>query len=293
MTAHQELPAPPVMIFDGTSAEYPKFIRNFSDRVGTKSFTDSFKLSQLIMCSRGEAKKATDRYEGTSKGYEMAWKVLHERFGQPFQIVKSSVDRLTAGPRIQAQDRKSLLEFADQLEATLQTLDDQHLLAEANTQTSLQAIFSRLPAHVQGKWVKKVVDLEAANIQPTLKHLVRLVSSLANTANHAVYAVAASGRNNQNAVTGGSKGHGKGFEITKTSHTRAPEKKSTCTTMSTQPMSDQGVAKSGQQESSTGHSVQRNGAKFTRVSRPRNNAAKVRPGAVVVIARLKPKARET
>ncbi|XP_064621227.1 uncharacterized protein LOC135484045 [Lineus longissimus] len=44
--------------------------------------------------------------------------------------------------------------------------------------------------------------------------------------------------------------------------------------MSMQPMSDQGVAKSGQQESSTGHSVQRNGAKFTRVSRPRNNAAK-------------------
>jgi hypothetical protein len=233
ITAHSELPAPPVMIFDGTPADYPKFIKNFSDRVGVKSFTDSFKLSQLVMCSRGDAKKAIDRYEGTNQGYQKAWKVLYERFGQPSQIVKSCIDKLTGGPRIPAYDRKGLLEFSDLLEATLQTLDDQALLPEANTQTSLQAIFSRLPAFAQGKWIRRVVDIEAANSTPTLKDMVKLVSSLAKTANHAVYSIAATGRNSQVVATGGSKPQGKCPETTsKTNYNPALAHK--VTTLSTQ-----------------------------------------------------------
>jgi hypothetical protein len=189
IVSQSELPAPPPMSFDGTSANYPKFIKSFSDRVATKPFTDSWKLSQLMMCVSGEAKKAIQRFEGTDQGYANAIKTLHDRFGQSFQIVKSCIDNVVEGNRIAPADRKSLLSFADTLEATYQTLGDQGLLAEANSQSTLKRIVARLPTRGQERWVKKVLELERKSIHPTLEHLVRLGHDLAKESNHAVYTI--------------------------------------------------------------------------------------------------------
>ncbi|XP_064632677.1 uncharacterized protein LOC135490994 [Lineus longissimus] len=101
-------------------------------------------------------------------GYMTAMSTLKERFGRPFQVVKSCIDRVTKGPRLTFQNRKGLLEFADLLNSTYHTLQDQELLVEANTQTTLRSIFDRLP----GKSAK--------------------------IANHAVYAVNASLENKGN-----------------------------------------------------------------------------------------------
>jgi hypothetical protein len=100
-----ELPTPPLMTFNGTPSEYTKFRRSFDLRVGTKPFTDSFKLSQLLMLTTGEAQKAIQNFDGTSDGYTQALAILNERFGRPYQIVKSCIEKITGGKRLTQHNR--------------------------------------------------------------------------------------------------------------------------------------------------------------------------------------------
>ncbi|XP_064629287.1 uncharacterized protein LOC135488576 [Lineus longissimus] len=184
------------------------------------------------MCTSGEAKKAIKRYEGTSNGYTLALEILKERFGQPYQIVRSCLDKLTKGARITVQNRGALLEFADLLVSTHRTLQDQDQLAKANTQSTLKAIFDRLPTQWQAKWVKRVIDFEAKGQSPKLCDLVGFVHDLAKAANHAVFTVTSTGGSDF-AKSSRKKDQGKGrFGSTN----QATDKKATValSTMSTQ-----------------------------------------------------------
>ena len=49
--SHSELPAPPPVTFDGTSPEFPKFMRKFEDPVASKPSSDNLQLSQLVACT--------------------------------------------------------------------------------------------------------------------------------------------------------------------------------------------------------------------------------------------------
>ena len=77
------------------------------------------------------------------------------------------------GPQLSLYDRKGLLDFPDQLEAAYQTLADQALLSEANTQTHLKAIFYRLPVNWPEGWVRRVIDIESKGLK-TLCSLYRI-----------------------------------------------------------------------------------------------------------------------
>ncbi|XP_064622797.1 uncharacterized protein LOC135484971 [Lineus longissimus] len=177
------------MSFDGTPAEYTKFRRSFDLRVRCKPFTDSFKLSQLLMLTTGNAHKAIMHLDGTREGYAKALDVLKDRFGRPYQIVKSCLEKITFGKRIGPHDPKGLLEYSDHLNAVYETLSDIDLLREADTQTTLKAIFERLPPAVQVRWAKMVSRMEEEDKFPQLKDLVEYVKNQAKMMNHVVFEV--------------------------------------------------------------------------------------------------------
>jgi hypothetical protein len=152
ITSHAELPNPVPIKFDGTASEYIKLSRSFDMRIGNKNFSDNFKLSQLLMLTAGEARKAIVHFDGSDDGYRQAFWVLQDRYGRPYQIVKSCLEKITGGKRL-ARNSKELLEFLDQLTSVYDTLMDQNLLREADTQTTLKAIFDKLPTGLQDRWV--------------------------------------------------------------------------------------------------------------------------------------------
>ena len=48
-------------------------------------------------------------------GLAKALKTLEDSFGQPFQVVRASVESLTRGPVIPANDKESLQQYADMI----------------------------------------------------------------------------------------------------------------------------------------------------------------------------------
>ena len=61
------------------------------------------------------------------------YKILEERFGQPFQVVTACVESLTKGPAIQVDDKESLQRYADTAQVTYDTLDSTGYLSKMNT----------------------------------------------------------------------------------------------------------------------------------------------------------------
>lgn len=61
------------MKFDGTAAEYPRFITYWDERFGSSSFTHAEKLSHLILSTTGKAHRCVAPYEGTVNWYTVNW----------------------------------------------------------------------------------------------------------------------------------------------------------------------------------------------------------------------------
>lgn len=189
ITSQAELPPPPPMHFSGKPSDYIKFMNSFEVRVGSKNFTDAYKLSQLLMLVTGDAKGAIERFHGSVNGYVRALEVLKSRFGRPCQIVDSCLEIITTGNRIVGN--KALQEFSDKLVGVYETLNDKSLIREADTQTTLKRIFDKLPPKLQDRWVMRLTGREEydESYTPRLYEIVKFVEHQARSANHGVYNV--------------------------------------------------------------------------------------------------------
>lgn len=147
------------MKFDGTSADYPRFIVYWNEKFGQSSFTDAENLSHLILSTTGKANKCVAPYEGTRDGLNQALHELKRLFGQPYDIVKSAMDRMTSGARLKLGDVDGLQDYAIALQSGYATLRSQHATTEANVQSYLVRVFNKLPASIQAKWLKKNQDI--------------------------------------------------------------------------------------------------------------------------------------
>ncbi|XP_064621090.1 uncharacterized protein LOC135483946 [Lineus longissimus] len=199
ITSHAELPPPEPIKFDGTASEYVKFKRSFDLRVGGKNFSEGFKLAQLLQLTQGNAHKAISLCDGAIDGYQKALGILNDRFGRPYQIVKSCIEKVTNGERIN-RNSKEMLAFSDQLTSAYDTLCDQDLLKEADTQMTLKAIFDRFPVALQERWVRKVISLEDEGKFPRLADMVQFVKVQARTSTHVVFEVTPPARTTTNIV---------------------------------------------------------------------------------------------
>ena len=119
----------------------------------SRSLDDAVKMTRLLQFLEGPALAAVQRYETIPGGLDKALKVLEERFGRPYQVVKACIETMTKGPVIQVNDSQALRNFADLVQSNYDTLDAMGYLSEMNTD-NLEKIMARLPRQIQSKFVE-------------------------------------------------------------------------------------------------------------------------------------------
>ena len=172
MNADHGLPALQVVKFDGSPENYPMFRQRFHQMVESKALDQPTKMARLLQFLEGPALLAVQRYESVPGGLTKALRVLHDRFGQPFKIVRACVHTLVKGPSIARQDKRGLQRYADTAQVMYDTLEDMNFLGEMNTD-NLEKMILRSPKWAQAKFREHLKKLEhQGQIMPSLETLL-------------------------------------------------------------------------------------------------------------------------
>ena len=184
MNADHGLPALQVVKFDGSPENYPMFRQRFHQMVESKALDEPTKMARLLQFLEGPALLAVQRYESVPGGLTKALRVLQDRFGQPFKIVRACVDTLVKGPVIAPQDKRGLRRYADSAQVMYDTLEAMSCLGEMNTD-NLEKMILRLPKWAQAKFREHLKKLEhQGQIMPSFKDVVDFLNDRADVANH-------------------------------------------------------------------------------------------------------------
>lgn len=133
----------------------------------------------------GQAKSALDGYFllGTESAYAAAWKILDERYGNPFSVAKAHRDKLQAWPKISSTDSTELRDFADFLrscEAAMVHIKALEILNDCNEN---RKILSKLPDWLTARWNRKVMEIEEeSRCFPTFSQFVSFLTREAKIA---------------------------------------------------------------------------------------------------------------
>ena len=184
ISASHDLPHVRVQKFDGSPQQYPSFRQRFEQLVEAKPLDDAVKMTRLLQFLERPALLAVQRYETLPGGLAKALKTLKDRFGQPFQVVRASVESLTKGPVIQPNDKDSLQQYADMAQVTYDTLESMGYLNEMNAD-NLEKVIKRLPKWMQAKFAERLKRLESeGHVMPTFKDVVDFLKERAFIMNH-------------------------------------------------------------------------------------------------------------
>ena len=184
MSTTSDLPHVKVVRFDGSPEKYLTFRQRFKQLVETKPLDDAIIMTRLLQFLDGPALAAVQHYETIPGGLQKALKVLEDRFGRPYHVVKACVEAMTKGPVIQPNDKQALLHFADMVRANYDTLDAMGYLSEMNT-NNLEKLISRLPKWMQSKFVEHLSKLERkGQTLPSFKGVVEFLRDRADIVNH-------------------------------------------------------------------------------------------------------------
>ena len=183
------LPKKELTKFDGNPLEYWNFIKSFENSITANASSESEKLMYLLQYTSGVAKDTIKccLVMDSSLGYQMARKLLEERFGHPCTIASKYVTKLTDGPPLKPSDRAGLLAFADQLKDCEHTLESIGYLDEINSADNLRRIVQRLPFHLRTKFIEVADQIQQTSQRTNISHIAEFVKVKARAANNPVF----------------------------------------------------------------------------------------------------------
>ena len=128
--------------------------------IDRKPLPQSEKMFYLKNDLAGEARKAVEGffYRDSEITYNEAWKVLQDRYGNPFIIQKAFRDKLMRWPKINTNDPLALQEFADFLQGCTEAIPHVKGLAILNDCEENHKLLKKLPEWIVRKWSRIVVE---------------------------------------------------------------------------------------------------------------------------------------
>ncbi|XP_039907300.1 uncharacterized protein LOC120746094 [Simochromis diagramma] len=165
------LPVPEPATFSGDPLQFTDWKMSFINLIDRKPLPASEKMFYLKNYLAGEARKAVEGffYQDSENAYKGAWKVLEDRYGNPFIIQKAFRDKLTRWPKISANDPLALREFGDFLKGCSEAIPHVKGLAILNDCEENHKLLKKLPEWIVRKWSQIVVDeLDESGTYPNL-----------------------------------------------------------------------------------------------------------------------------
>ncbi len=179
------LPVPEPTMFSGNPLQFTDWKMSFIALIDRKPLPPSEKMFYLKNYLAGEARKAVEGffYRDSESAYNGAWKVLQDRYGNPFIIQKAFRDKLMRWPKINTNDPLALQEFADFLQGCTEAIPHVKGLAILNDCEENHKLLKKLPEWIVRKWSRIVVEeLDTSGSYPDLACFTKFLSKEARIA---------------------------------------------------------------------------------------------------------------
>lgn len=179
------LPVPEPTTFRGDPLQFTDWKMTFIALIDRKPLPPSEKMFYLKNYLAGEARKAVEGffYRDSESAYNGAWKVLQDRYGNPFIIQKAFRDKLMRWPKINTNDPLALQEFADFLQGCTEAMPHVKGLAILNDCEENHKLLKKLPEWIVRKWSRIVVEeLDTSGSYPDLACFTNFLSKEARIA---------------------------------------------------------------------------------------------------------------
>ena len=157
------LPKPAIEEFDGDPLDYWAFVNRFKVHIADRITSDDLKLVYLLQhCS----KRVYDRIKHYAGGpdkhqcYQMVWRELYDRYGQPHIVGRHCEQRLLELPKVGQYDPEGLENMAILMKRCLASLEEFSGSSTMNTVGFIAMLAEKLPLELRRKWVSEALKIQ-------------------------------------------------------------------------------------------------------------------------------------
>ena len=143
-----KLPKLDLPVFDGKLTEYTHFKESFEAAVDTKSISGISKFQYLKSCLKGSALKSIDGLNLSSANYDVAMKILDEKFGQRHKIISAHMECLHS-LTCRSSKLSDLQYFYDVLEYNIRSLEAMGESADKFGSMLTPLLMGKLPNNIR------------------------------------------------------------------------------------------------------------------------------------------------
>ena len=182
------LPPLELQKYSGEPEEFDSFITTFNEVIGNVVSDPAAKLVRLKSQLTGSALDSIKmcRTDSGEEGYNRAVKILRERFGSPYIVCNSVIERLKYGSDVRSPS--DLRTFSDELCNAEVTLKKNNMYTEIDTQHNIIEMCLRLESHLRYEWRSLVMrNKQSTGVYLKFSDFVRFVQDYADIVNDPLY----------------------------------------------------------------------------------------------------------
>ena len=174
--------------FSGDPDEFDDFVTTFNEVIGNVISDPAAKLIRLKSQVTGIASDSIKmcRTDTGADGYARAMKILRDRFGSPYVVCNSVIQRLIHGPSVRSPSEIRTL--ADELCNAEITLRKNQMYTEIDTQNNIIQICLRLESSLRYQWRNRVMkNKQSTGVYLNFSDFVSFVQEHADVVNDPLY----------------------------------------------------------------------------------------------------------
>ncbi|XP_072168946.1 uncharacterized protein [Diadema setosum] len=179
------MPKPEMTKFDGNPLDYCGFMNKFEATIECKPVDNKVKLMYLIQFCVGKARESIENctFLG-SEGYQRARQILHDQFGQSFQVTTAHMKKVLNRQQIRPNDGNALWDLARAMRRCEMVLSHMGYRADMDSSGNLLQIQQLMPVYMQTEWAKRAHNMMKRGITPTFNMMADYVEECAQLANN-------------------------------------------------------------------------------------------------------------
>ncbi|XP_063837179.1 uncharacterized protein LOC135086343 isoform X2 [Ostrinia nubilalis] len=151
--------------FSGDFREWLEFRETFDALINQSSLKSIQKFKYLRSCLKDGALEVVNSIEYTSDGYQMAWRLLCERYNNPRLLVSNHLRSLFEIPSISSENAKSLRALIDNINKHLRSLHTLNIPIDDWDLIIIYFMSNKLPSSLQRSWEEN----QSSNVLPSLQ----------------------------------------------------------------------------------------------------------------------------